>query len=286
MHSNDLDLQQALDVAVDAARRAGGILRHMLPFAVVREKSANDLVTDADIAAQRAIAQVLLGAFPDHAFIGEEEGVGQLPTDSGSTQTKTVEELKTGEESQWTWVVDPLDGTTNFAHGLNNFAVSIGLTKRREAMLGVVYDPMADELFTAIRGRGAWLNATRLRTSGCTEVSRALVAASFPPKMHRDAPEIHQFLNVLLASQSVRRLGSAALNLCYVGAGRLDGYWGGRLNAWDIVAGALVATEAGATVVRHDGTSFDPWGGQVLAAATDQLSRGLRDCLESPMRNG
>lgn len=280
MHSNDLDLQQALDVAVDAARRAGGILRHMLPFAVVHEKSANDLVTDADIAAQRAIAQVLLGAFPDHAFIGEEEGVGHLPTDSLSA------EKKAGEESPWTWVVDPLDGTTNFAHGLNNFAVSIGLTRRREAVLGVVYDPMADELFTALRGRGAWLNATRLRTSGCTEVSQALVAASFPPKMHRDAPEIHQFLNVLLASQSVRRLGSAALNLCYVGAGRLDGYWGGRLNAWDIVAGALVATEAGATVVRHDGSSFDPWGGQVLAAATDPLSRELRECLESPLRKG
>lgn len=274
MHPNGLDLQQALDVAVEAARRAGGILRHMLPFAVVREKAAKDLVTDADIAAQRAIAQVLLGAFPDHGFIGEEEGAGQLSYDSSSLQTET------GEDSLWTWVVDPLDGTTNFAHGLNNFAVSIGLTQHRQAVLGVVYDPMADELFTAIRGRGAWLNAARLRTSGCTELSRALVAASFPPQMHRDAPEIQQFLNVLLASQSVRRLGSAALNLCYVGAGRLDGYWGGRLNAWDIVAGALVATEAGATVVRHDCSPFDPWGGQVLAAASGALSNELRGCLE------
>jgi len=260
-----------------AARDAGAILRKMLPIAVVREKSPKDLVTDADVAAQNAILKVISECYPEHQFLGEEDA---HDANSGKVMSN----------SRWQWVVDPLDGTTNFAHGLRNFAVSIALMHHfgnpsangyhgSHCAIGVVYDPMADEMFTAITGRGASLNGGPMACSRCECLNKALVAASFPPQMQRDSREIQQFLEVLLECQSVRRLGSAALNLCYVGAGRLDAYWGGRLKAWDIAAGALIATEAGSQLSLHLGEPFDPWNGQILAAATPTLQRELIDCL-------
>lgn len=274
---NPLDPSRALEVAIRAAREAGAILRRMLPIAVVREKSPKDLVTDADVAAQNAILNVITQCFPEHQFLGEEDAHGSTPR-------------KELSNSRWQWVVDPLDGTTNFAHGLRNFSVSIALMHQfgnpiangyqmSRCALGVVYDPMADEMFTAIAGRGASLNGEPMACSRCERLNKALVAASFPPQLQRDSREIQQFLEILLECQSVRRLGSAALNLCYVGAGRLDAYWGGRLKAWDIAAGALIATEAGSHLSLHLGEPFDPWNGQILAAATPALQRELIDCL-------
>jgi len=260
----DLDWTLALDVAIAAARAAGNILKDKLECAIVREKSTNDLVTDADIAAQIAVSQTVLHAFPTHGFLGEE----------------TIPDLPQGTpSSDWLWVVDPLDGTTNYAHGLRNFCVSIALMHQRQPKLGVVYDPMADEMFTAILGMGATLNGHPIRPSRCERLDRALIAASFPPKIHRNSPEVEQFLNVLSKCQSIRRLGSAALNLCFVACGRLDGYWGGKLNAWDIAAAALIATESGSRISRHDGTPFDPWQGQVLAASSEGLLGEIRECL-------
>lgn len=275
-----IDPRRALEVAMQAARDAGEILRAMLPIAVVREKSPKDLVTDADVAAQKAISKVIMGFYPDHHFLGEEDA--HEPNSE-----------KQGSKSGWQWVVDPLDGTTNFAHGLRNFSVSIALMyqasgpdkdghQASRCALGVVYDPMADEMFTAISGRGATLNGSVIACSRCERLNKALVAASFPPQLQRDSREIQQFLEILLECQSVRRLGSAALNLCYVGAGRLDAYWGGRLKAWDIAAGALIATEAGSLLSLHRGEPFDPWDGQILAAATPALQREIIDCLARP----
>lgn len=277
MNPGQIDPSQAMEAAKRAARDAGEILRKMLPFAVVREKSPKDLVTDADVAAQNAILNVIAECYPEHQFLGEED----------AHDTCSKKELS---NSRWQWVVDPLDGTTNFAHGLHNFAVSIALMHRfgnssadghqaSRCALGVVYDPMADEMFTAIAGRGAFLNGGTMACSRCERMNKALVAASFPPQLRRDSREIQQFLELLLECQSVRRLGSAALNLCYVGAGRLDAYWGGRLKAWDIAAGALIATESGSHLSLHLGEPFDPWNGQILAAATPALQRELIDCL-------
>jgi len=274
---NQIDPSFALEIAIRAARAAGSVLREMLPIAVVREKSPKDLVTDADIAAQKAIANVISEHYPEHQFLGEEDA--HDPNSKNEVPT-----------SRWQWVVDPLDGTTNFAHGLRNFSVSIALMHQFEdratvgfhasrCALGVVYDPMADELFSAIAGRGATLNGTPMACSRCERLNKALVAASFPPQLQRDSREIQQFLELLLECQSVRRLGSAALNLCYVGAGRLDAYWGGRLKAWDIAAGSLIASEAGSHLSLHLGEPFDPWNGQVLASATPALQRELIDCL-------
>jgi myo-inositol-1(or 4)-monophosphatase len=267
-----MDCDEAVAKAIEAANAAGEILRDMLDRAEVWEKSTNDLVTDADLAAQQVIESVLMNQFPDYGFLGEESA---SPIGSSSPT--------------WQWVVDPLDGTTNYAHGLRNFCVSIALMHYREPVLGVILDPMSDELFYAIAGRGAFLSNARspgsserrLAPSSCQFLRKALVAVSLPPQLHRQSPEIDYFLEILLHSQSVRRLGSAALNLCYVAAGRLDAYFGTKLRVWDTAAAALIADQAGVCLVGLDGGVYDPWGGQVVAAASEPLLREMLERLGS-----
>lgn len=261
-------LDTAMLVAVEAAQSAGAILRDMLETAEVREKAPKDLVTDADIAAQRCIENRIHATFPSHPFLGEES-------------SRTSIDRTAMADAEWSWVVDPLDGTVNYVHRMPNFAVSIALMQRGKSVLGVVYDPMAQELYAAIAGRGSTVNGRPLRSSPCTRLDQALVAASFPPQVQKDSLEVAQFLEVLVRSQSMRRLGSAALNLCYVAQGRLDAYWAGFLKVWDIAAGALIASEAGATLRKFDGNPFDPWDGQLLAAGTETLCSELSDCLRS-----
>jgi myo-inositol-1(or 4)-monophosphatase len=166
---------------------------------------------------------------------------------------------------------------------LPNVAVSIALVRQGRTEVGIVYDPMADEMFSAIRGGGAQLNDRPIRATACVNLEQALIAASFPPSVRRDSIEIQQFIEVLLQAQSIRRLGSAALNLCYVGCGRLDGYWAGRVQAWDIAAGALIATEAGAVLTARDGGDFKLTAGNLTIAATVPLHRQLTACLDLPL---
>lgn len=262
----EFSLKNALIVAKDAAVRAGNILDEMLLTAAVREKGPKDLVTDADIAAQKEIESVLLGAFPTHEFVGEESGRDQC-------SSLIRDRSKESHELPWTWVVDPLDGTANYVHRLPNFAVSIALVRGDMVWLGVVYDPMSRELFSSIRGEGAFLHEKPIRSSGCVRMEDALVAVSFPPQVHRGSPVVGQFLNVLEQSQSIRRLGSAALNLCYVGAGRLDAYWANRLKPWDMAAGALIAEEAGAVITNIRGEETTIWQQEVLASASPELQQ-------------
>lgn len=263
-----LQLAEACRIAQDIAKNAGAILVQMRSTFELREKSEKDLVTDADVAAQVAIASAIACHFPEHGFLGEEgsEGVSQQQRDNNSN-------------SRWKWVVDPLDGTTNYAHGLSQFGVSMALTYDLQPVLGVVYDPVAQECYSAVTGQGAWLNGKPLKTSGCASLSKALVAASFPPKLNRDAKEIQQFVEMLLESRSLRRLGSAALNLCYVAAGRLDGYWGGRLNAWDIAAGVLILQESKGEISGQTGDGIDIWRGDLIAAATPSLHQQMLSVL-------
>ena len=261
-------LENAMQVAISAAQSAGVILQDMLEIIAVREKAPKDLVTDADIAAQKCIESRISAAFPNHQFLGEESPLAAVGRFAMSDQ-------------DWLWVVDPLDGTVNYVHGLPNFAVSIALMNGSRTVLGVVFDPMAEELYAATLGQGATLNDRKLKSSCCVSLDKALVAASFPPQVQKDSVEVAQFVEVLVRSQSIRRLGSAALNLCYVAQGRLDAYWAGALKVWDIAAGALIATEAGATLSRQNGDSFDPWNGELLAAGSERLSRELSDCLQS-----
>ena len=240
----------------------------MLATAAVREKAPKDFVTDADIAAQQCIERRIHEVFPDHQFLGEESPHSKIDRD----QLAQVD---------WLWVVDPLDGTVNYVHRMPNFAVSIALMNRGKTVLGVVYDPMADELYQAVRGSGATCNGVPLHSSRCTQLDQALIAASFPPQVQRESLEVAQFVEVLVRSQSMRRLGSAALNLCYVAQGRLDAYWASVLKVWDIAAGALIASEAGASISRLDGDPFNAWDGQLVSAGTDLLRLELFDCLQS-----
>ena len=170
-----------------------------------REKSPRDLVTEADLASQQAIEGVIRESFPEHGFVGEEG-------DPSTSQS----------ESEYRWYVDPLDGTANYVHGMRPYCVSVALARGNEVLVGVVYDPTHDECFQACRGMGALLNGSSVRVSGCCRMDQAMIASSFSANVQRDSEEIRQFVEISAESQSLRRIGSAALNLCYLGGGRLD----------------------------------------------------------------
>lgn len=224
-----------LQVAESAARAGGAILRDWAERFTVSEKGPADLVTEADVASQEAIFSILHGHYPEHGFLGEEG----LLRSSGSSGHR--------------WVIDPLDGTSNYVHRFPYYAVSIGLECRGELLVGVIYDPTRDELFAAANGRGATLNGQPIRVSRFGRLDQAMVIASFPPGVKADSVPIRRFLDVLPHAQTIHRSGSSALNLAYVAAGRLDGYWSTSLKAWDMAAGALIATEAGGRVTKLSG---------------------------------
>ncbi len=268
MHKMDALVHDAMQVGIEAAQSAGKILCDMLETATVREKAPKDLVTDADVAAQECIEGRILAAFPSHQFLGEE-----------CSQPDVIRAMASNVE--WLWVVDPLDGTVNYVHKMPNFAVSIALMHRGQTVLGIVLDPMAQELYVATLGQGATVNGRKLQSSTCTKLDSALIAASFPPQVQKDSLEIAQFVDILVHSQSIRRLGSAALNLCYVAQGRLDAYWAGFLKVWDVAAGALIATESGAILSSYGGKQHDPWGGNLIVAGSRQLHKELSGRLQA-----
>lgn len=260
---------QHLEVAVEAAKAGAAELMSRRHSRVVSEKGPRDLVTDADVAAQKAIRNVLESAWPDYAFVGEEEGESQPPAD-----------VRRGAlEAPPCWVVDPLDGTINYVHGLQNFAVSIALHARGKMRLGVVYDPVYEEWFTAIDGGPAFCNGRVMRSSGCEQMGDALIACSFPSGIDRHAPEISQFVNVLENCRSLRRLGSCALNLCYVADGRLDGYWATCVKPWDSAAGTVICRQAGAVITGYDGGPLDDWNPKFAAGGNRRLNRQLTGLL-------
>jgi myo-inositol-1(or 4)-monophosphatase len=224
-----------------------------------REKAPKDLVTEADLASQRVIHGIIRDAFPEHDFLGEEDD----------------EACIAASDSDFRWVVDPLDGTTNFVHRLQTFAVSIGLQKQGEVIVGVVYDPIADECFSATSGGGALLNGESIRVSDCTSLPSALVAASFSADVTPESDEIKCFLEVLVECQALRRLGSAALNLAYLATGRLDGYWASSVKIWDVAAGVLLVREAGGIVTRLDGGPLDLAHPRFAATSTKELHTEL-----------
>jgi myo-inositol-1(or 4)-monophosphatase len=240
----------AMEIAVETAREAGAILRQRLGRVTVEFKGAVDLVTEADRASETLIAGRLSGAFPDHRLVGEE-GIAQA---SGG-----------GVESSYAWVVDPLDGTTNFSHGYPHFAVSIALTHAGSVILGVVYDPMRDELFAAQRGFGATLNGKTIRVSEIDVMLRSLLATGFSYDLAERGEQLALWASIQSQTQGIRRDGAAALNLCYVAAGRLDGFWENPLQPWDMAAGSLIIQEAGGVVTDYSGGTFDVFGHEVIA---------------------
>ena len=252
----------------EAAARAGGreLLRWRGRFQA-RAKGVADLVTDADLASQAAIQSVIAERFPEHAFLGEEQ--------SG--------EAFAASDDRLAWIVDPLDGTTNYVHGYPHYAVSVALARGRELLVGVVLDPLTEQCFSAAKGQGAWLNGERLQVSRTTQVSEALVAVSLPARVRHDAPDLLDFVAAVQVCQAVRRSGSAALNLAYVACGWLDAFWANQIHPWDVAAGVLLVREAGGVVVGRDGREFDLWDPHFVSASSGELQNGLLDVL-TPFR--
>lgn len=247
-----------LPLCQEAARVGGDVLRRYAGKIRYREKGKHDLVTEADIAAQQAIREVLERHCPGFDFLGEE--------DDDALQAAGLE-----ARAPYRWLVDPLDGTANYVHGLNGYAVSIALEHEGSIICGVVFDPMSGECYSAERGKGATLNGETLRTSGCTSMDEAMIAASFSPNVARDSIEITRFVEILHRCQSIRRLGSAALNLCYIAAGRLDGYWATSVKIWDIAAGMVILEEAGGTITNLAGEPLRLARPELAASATQAL---------------
>jgi myo-inositol-1(or 4)-monophosphatase len=244
------DVDRRMDVASRAAREAGALLRRMLgtEMHVSSKDVRTNLVTEADTKSETLIRSMLSDAFHGEAFLGEETGAS-------------------GDPSRGRWIVDPLDGTTNYAHGYRCFCVSIAFERAGVVELGCVFDPMADELFAAERGSGATCNGDRIRVSACDDASAAMLVTGFPA--HRvDDPlsNIHPFGDFLGITRAIRRDGSAALDLCYVACGRFDGFWEPGLHAWDVAAGALICTEAGGRVSGYRGEAFSLDAGRLVAS--------------------
>ncbi len=244
-------MQGLANIAVKAARRGGDTLlraQNRLHQLNIESKGRNDFVSEADRQAEAAIIDTILHHYPDHAILAEESGrIG---------------------DSDHLWIIDPLDGTTNFLHGNPVYAVSVGLSIAGRLEHGVVYDPMRQEMFTASRGSGAQLDGRRIRVSNRRNLTEALIGTGFP---YRDASsDVGPYLDLLAAvireTAGVRRPGAAALDLAYVAAGRLDGFWETGLKAWDLAAGALLIREAGGIVSALDGSEDFLGAGHVLAA--------------------
>ncbi len=256
-----------LTVCEQAARAGGAILQDWISRITIQQKGPKDLVTDADFASQQAIRRIVLAAFPEHQFLGEEYDSDSQPASLESA------------EGAFRWIVDPLDGTLNYVRGMPSYAVSVALERNGELLAGVVFDPMLDECFKAAPGRGAVLNEKPIHTTSCVSLSEALVAISLAANVTRESREVSRFLEALYASQSIRRTGSAALNLCYVGAGRLDAYFASAPQPWDVAAGVLIAREAGAVITSIAGTAFDLRRPELAAGATAQLHAELIQAL-------
>ncbi len=238
-----------LDVAVQAARASGRIQKRYLTrnYRIDFKGFSTNLVTEVDLRCERRIISVISDHFPGHDFYAEEEG-------------------KTGTGSPYRWIIDPLDGTTNYAHGYPCFCTSIALEEKGKVRLGVVFDPVRNELFTALKGKGAFLNGAKITTSEQSNLSGALLVTGFPYDVKQNRKNFQYFRRFVLNAQAVRRDGSAALDLCYTAMGRFDGFWEFSLSPWDLAAGSLILKEAGGKITLSSGRPFSIYKGEVLAS--------------------
>lgn len=224
-----------LETAAEIAREAGAVLAHFFERRIGFERKGEfDLVTEADRASEKLVVERLRTHFPTHAIVAEESGAHH-------------------GTSEFRWYVDPLDGTTNFAHGFPVFNVTLALERAGELQCGVIYDPLRQEMFTVELGGGAYLNHRRIRVSSCRKLDDGLIATGFPTRRRHSSVNVHFFHQVAMVTHGVRRAGSAAIDLAYVACGRLDGFWEFGLNPWDMAAGILMVREAGGAVSNMHG---------------------------------
>ncbi|MEK6587790.1 MAG: inositol monophosphatase family protein [Chloroflexota bacterium] len=256
-------MQDRLQLAIQLARRAGGLLLEGYGRAThVSLKGSIDLVTEYDVKSEQLLVEGIRSAFPEDGIVSEEEG---------------------GEEGQgYNWFVDPLDGTTNFAHGLPIFSISIACMRGEDLLVGLIYDPVREELYRAVAGEGAYLNDTRIQVSTASELGSSLLVTGFPYDIRTNPDNNLNYFNALaVRARAVRRLGSAALDLAYVAAGRLDGYWELRLNPWDWAAGVLLVREAGGRVTNFRGDAKVRVGEATLVATNGRIHEQMLEALNT-----
>ncbi len=259
-----LEFSRLLTVCETAARAGAAELLGWQGKFTTREKSARDLVTDADLASQRAVEEIIRQEFPDHGFLGEE-----------NPDRRQL-------ELPYCWVVDPLDGTTNYVHGFPCYAVSVAVAFEGQLAAGTVINPLNGECFTAARGLGSQLNGQPIAVSDTTQLNHALVAVSFPPHPRPDSPDIQAFLKISPECQAVRRTGSAALNLAFVACGRLDAHWAHFIHSWDSAAGVLLVQEAGGVVASFAGSEYEVANGDYCVASTRELFDEILPLIQPP----
>ncbi|HKR22887.1 MAG TPA: inositol monophosphatase family protein [Pyrinomonadaceae bacterium] len=255
-----------LNFAMQIAREAGTVLVQRLGAAKITNKGDIDLVTEADLASESLIIERIRSYYPQHGILAEESGEAVLID---------------GKRSDWKWIIDPLDGTTNYAHGYPCFCVSIALEQLGVLEIGVIYDPVRDEMFAAERGKGATLNSRTIRVSEIDELNSAMLCTGFPYNVRERPDFARDFANFTMSAQAVRRDGSAAIDLAYVACGRFDGFWEDGLNPWDTAAGVLLIQEARGKVTNFDNGPLDIYTAKVLA------SNGLiHDAMRSVLLHG
>jgi myo-inositol-1(or 4)-monophosphatase len=261
--SQNIPLDTLISVATDAARQAGSVLQECTRTGFrIEHKQIINLVTDADRQAEQRIIDIIHDAFPAHRVLAEERGPIEQPP------------------SRYKWVIDPLDGTTNFAHGFPAYCVSIGVERNGHGIIGVVYDPTRDELFTAQAGQGARLNGVPISVSSTDHLDHALLVTGFAYDIRETQNNnLNHFARFALKVQGLRRTGTAALDLCYVAAGRFDGFWEVKLNPWDMAAGVVILREAGGKVTDFKGAPHSIYG-QELVASNGAIHQAMLDVLQ------
>ena len=246
-----LELKNFLKIAIEAAKEAGRIQRERFGENFkIEHKGEINLVTEVDYQCEKAIIDIIKRDYPEHEILTEEAG-----------------SVKTAPNSRYKWIIDPLDGTTNYAHSYPCFCASIGLEIDGEIVAGAVYNPMLDELFTSVKGKGAYLNEKRIGVSKIADINKSLLATGFPYDI-RDSKEnnLNHFCNFAVRAQAIRRPGSAVLDLCYLAAGRFDGFWELKLYPWDMAASSLIVKEAGGMITDFKGGEFSIYKGEMLAS--------------------
>ena len=260
-NESSLDLNKIYQVAIAAAYHSGQVLnKYFGLLKQVKKKGAIDLVTEADLESEKVVKTIIQNQFPDHGIVAEESGIHQ-------TQTP------------YEWIIDPLDGTTNYAHQIPLFAVSIAFVINKQPVVGVVFNPVAQDLFTSIKGHGALYNRQTIGVSHTKKLSESVLVTGFPYNLHDIiTPLIKRFSNCLQSAQAVRRLGAAALDLCFVASGQFDGFWEQNLKPWDTAAGMLIAKEAGAHLT---GFSNEPYHYEMseIVATNGHIHQELLRCL-------
>jgi len=251
MSLSSSELQHLTEIAIRAAKQAGNILLDYARkgFEVHRKDQSINLVTEADLHSEHTVIQIIHQEFPDHQILSEEQGLQDIPTHP----------IK--------WIIDPLDGTTNFAHGFPMYNVSIGVEYEGTCVLGVVYDPTRDELFLGQQGKGATLNGAPIYVSATPKLNEALLVTGFAYDVHTAKDNnLKEFCAFTVRARGMRRTGTAAIDLCYIACGRFDGFWELQLNPWDTAAGKVIVEESGGNVTNYDGEPYNIYGQTIIAS--------------------